>query len=190
LKIRSLLAVAGLAIALALPASAQQKDSVGPQIAQQRDLLGLPKALDEFGEINRGLDEAYNRNDAAAVAALFTEDALLVEPDGMFSGRQNIEKRYADTFQRSPVISFNSRFERHYLNAIDNAVFGAGQWTSTFQSQNGPLFALGYWLAVYVREGDAWKKIMASLASSRTSCARVAAKTRMVLGFLLYFFPH
>jgi hypothetical protein len=82
---------------------------------------------------------------------------FLVEPDGMFSGRQDIEKRYADTFQQSPIISFNCSFERNYLNAIDNAVWGAGQWTSTFQSQTGPVFALGNWSAIYVREGDAWK---------------------------------
>jgi hypothetical protein len=37
------------------------------------------------------------------VATLFTEDALLVEPHGMFSGRQDIERRYADTFQESPM---------------------------------------------------------------------------------------
>ena len=74
---------------------------------QQRDLLGVAKALDEFGELHQALDEAYNKNDAAAVAALFTKDALLVEPDGLFSGRQAIEKRYADTFQQSPIISFN-----------------------------------------------------------------------------------
>jgi ketosteroid isomerase-like protein len=190
MKIPSAGTLVGLAISFTLQSFGQSKDTAELQIVQQRDLLGVASAVDESGEFHRKLDEAYNKNDAAAVAALFTEDALLVEPGGMFSGRQDIAKRYADTFQRSPVISFNSRFERHYLNAIDNAVFGAGQWTSTFQSQNGPLFALGYWLAVYVREGDAWKKIMASLASSRTSCARVAAKTRMVLGFLLYFFPH
>jgi ketosteroid isomerase-like protein len=53
-------------------------------------VAGTHPALDEFGEINRGLDEAYNRNDAAGVAAFFTEDALLVAPNGMFSGRQNI----------------------------------------------------------------------------------------------------
>jgi uncharacterized protein (TIGR02246 family) len=49
------------------------------------------------------VDEAYNKNDAGAVAALFTEDAVLVAPDGMFYGRQAIEKRYADTFQRWPI---------------------------------------------------------------------------------------
>ena len=157
MKIRSVGTLVGLAISFALPSFGQQKDTPEPQIVQQRDLLGVASAVDESGELHRKLDEAYNKNDAAAVAALFTEDALLVEPGGLFSGRQDIERRYADTFQRSPVISFNSGFERHYLNAIDNAVWGAGQWTSTFQSQNGPVFALGYWLAIYVREGDAWK---------------------------------
>ena len=107
MKIRSVVTLVGLAISFALPTFAQQKDTADPRIVQQRDLLGVAKALDEFGELNQALDEAYNRNDAAAVAALFTEDALLVEPDGMFSGRQDIERRYADTFQRSPIISFN-----------------------------------------------------------------------------------
>jgi len=116
-----------------------------------------PQLREQLDAKSKKFDEACDNNDAAAVAALFTEDALLVEPGGLFSGRQDIERRYADTFQRSPVISFNSGFERHYLNAIDNAVWGAGQWTSTFQRQNGSVFALGYWSAIYVREGDAWK---------------------------------
>ena len=59
--------------------------------------------------------------------------------------------------RQSPIISFNTSRARRYLNAIDNAACGAGQWTSTFQSQTGPVFALGYWSAIYVREGDAWK---------------------------------
>jgi ketosteroid isomerase-like protein len=157
MKIRFLFALVGLAISFALPAFAQQKDTAEPREVQQRDLLGVSKALDEFGALHTALDEAYNKNDAAAIAAFFTEDALLVAPDGMFSGRQNIERRYADTFQRSPIISFNCSFERPYLNAIDNAVWEAGQWTSTFQSQTGSAFALGYWSAIFVREGDAWK---------------------------------
>jgi ketosteroid isomerase-like protein len=156
MKIRSLVLV-GLAISFASPTLPQEKDTADRRVVQQHNLLVVPKAVDEFGELHHALDEAYNKNDAAAVAAFFTEDALLVEPDGMFSGRQKIERRYADTFQRSPIISFNCSFERNYLNAIDNAVWGAGQWTSTFQSQNGSEFAFGYWSAIFVREGDAWK---------------------------------
>jgi uncharacterized protein (TIGR02246 family) len=157
MKIRSVVPLVGLAISFALTTFAQQKDTAVPRIVQQRDLRGVAEALDEFGEFHQALDAAYNKNDAAAVAALFTEDALLVEPDGMFSGRQDIEKRYADMFQRSPITFFNTSRSRRYLNALDNAVWGAGQWASTFQSQTGPGSALGYWSAIYVREGDAWK---------------------------------
>jgi uncharacterized protein (TIGR02246 family) len=164
LKIRLLLALVGLAISFGLPTFAQQKDAADRRIVQQRDLLGSPSSLGEFGELSQKLDEAYNKNDAAAVAALFTEDALLVAPDGMFSGRQAIEKRYEDTFQRWPIGDFNSRRERRHLNAIDNAVWSAGQWASTFQSQTGPVSAWGYWSAIYVREGDAWKIRMLTLS--------------------------
>jgi len=60
-----------------------------------------------------------NKNDAGAVAALFAEDAVLVAPDEMLFGRQAIEKRYADTFQQSPITSFIG--QRCQLNAIDIA---------------------------------------------------------------------
>ena len=106
MKIRLLLALVGLAISFALPTFAQQKDTADPRIAQQRDLVGDPKALDEFGALATKQSEAFTNKDAAAVAALFTEDAVLVAPDGMFSGRQAIEKRYEDTFQRWPFTTF------------------------------------------------------------------------------------
>ena len=69
-------------------------------------------------------DEAFNKNDAGAVAALFTEDGVLVASDGMFCGRQTIEKRYAEMFQRWPISTFSSQIS-HQLNAIDNAAWSA-----------------------------------------------------------------
>jgi uncharacterized protein (TIGR02246 family) len=164
MKIRYLLALVGSAISFALPTFAQQTNTPDPQIAQQRDLLGDVKALAEFGELGLKLDEAYNKNDATAVAALFTEDAVLVAPDWMFSGQKAIEQGYKETFQRSPITDFNSRRERRHLNAIDNAVWSAGQWFSTHQSQTGPAFSWGYWSAIYVWEGDAWKIRMLTLS--------------------------
>jgi uncharacterized protein (TIGR02246 family) len=164
MKIHVLLTLAGFAIGFALPTFAQEKDTANLPIAQQRDLLGDVKAIGEFGDLHRKLDEAYDKNDAAAVAALFTEKGLFVAPDGMFSGRQDIETRHADTFQRSPIIDFNCSRERRHLDAIDNAVWSAGQWASTSQSQTGPVFAWGCWTAIYVREGDAWKFRMLTLS--------------------------
>ena len=167
MKIRSGVTLVGLAISFALPTFAQQKDTADLRIVQQRDLLRGSQGTDEFNELHQGLDEACKKNDAAAVAAFFTEDAVLVEPDGVFSGRQDIERRYADTFQHSPISDFNSTYGRSHLNAIDNAVWAAGQWKSSFKSQTGSVFAVGYWSAIYVREGDAWKIRMLTLNELR-----------------------
>jgi uncharacterized protein (TIGR02246 family) len=156
MKRRLVIALVLIAICIALPTFADTNTS-DPRISQQRDLLGIPDALAVFGELSGKLDDAYNNKDAEAAAALFTEDAVLVTPDGMVFGRQAIEKRYADTFQRSPMTDFLSRRDRLQLNAIDNAVWSVGEWWGTLQSQNGPAFAWGYWTTIYVREGDDWK---------------------------------
>ena len=163
MKIRSGVTLVGLAISFALPTFAQQKDTADTPIVQQRDLFRVPEALDELNKLHQALDEAYNKNDAAAVAALFTEDAVLVEPDGVFSGRQAIEKRYADTFQQSPIINFHCTYGRSHLNAIDNAVWSVGEWRKLFKRQTGSVLAVGYWSAIYVREGDTWKIRMLTL---------------------------
>jgi uncharacterized protein (TIGR02246 family) len=174
MRIRSVVTLVGLAISFALPTFAQQRDTADPRMVQQRDLLGDPKALDEFGVLGMKEDEAFNKNDAAAVAALFTEDAVLVVPDGMFYGRQAIEKRYAEMFQRWPITTFIG--ERRQLNAIDNAVWSVGEWWITLQSQTGPMFVRGYWSAIYVREGDAWKIRMLTLSECPRPARRAETK--------------
>jgi hypothetical protein len=100
MKSASLLAIAGSMICFAVPAFAQKTETADSKIVQQRDLLGVPKAIDDFGALSLKLEEAFSKNDASAIAALFTEDGILVAPDGMFSGRKAIEKRYAVIFQR------------------------------------------------------------------------------------------
>jgi hypothetical protein len=139
-----------------------QIDSVARRLLES--LVQQSQTIDEFGDIHRKLDEAYNKNDAAAVAALFTEDALFVAPDGMFSGRQDIENKHADTFRRSPITAFNSGVQNGLPNPIDNAVWQAGQWTSAFQIQAEPVSASGFWTAIYVHEGQALKIRMLTLS--------------------------
>jgi uncharacterized protein (TIGR02246 family) len=150
----ALLAFAGSVICFASPAFAQNTAD-SKLMVQQRDLLGVAKAIDDFGAVSLKLEEAFKKNDASAIAALFTEDGILVASDGMFSGRQAIEKRYADIFQRWPITTFSG--QRYQLNAIDNAVWSVGEWWSTIQSEAGPKFEGGYWSAIYIHEGDDWK---------------------------------
>jgi ketosteroid isomerase-like protein len=164
--IRLLLALAGFAVGLALPTFAQQKQTVEATV-QERNLLGNATALGEVGALAMRQNEAFDENNPDAVAALFTEDAVLVAPDGIFLGRQAIEKRYQDTFKRSPFTLFSDPRERQ-LAAIDNAVWSIGEWWSTLQTEEGPAFVRGYWSAIYVHEGDTLKIRMLTLSERNT----------------------
>src|ERR1700730_16728695 len=170
MKMRLVGTIVGLAISFALPIFAEQTNTPDPQIAKQRDLLGDANALSEFGALGMKVDEAFNKNDAGAVAALFTEDGVLVAADGLFNGRQASEKRYAATFQRLPITTFSSQL-CHHLNAIDNAAWSTGEWWSTLQSQTGPKFEKGFWSAIYVREDDAWKIRLLTISEIPPSAA-------------------
>lgn len=58
---------------------------------------------------------AFNKNDATAVAALFTQDAIEVGPDGPAYGQQAIEKRYSDLFQKWHPTDHLNTIDKMYM---------------------------------------------------------------------------
>ena len=88
MKMRLLLTLTGLAISFALPTFAQEKDTIDPQTRQQLEA------------IIKKYQEAFNKHDAAAMAAFYTEDAVLESPLGVFSGRAGVEKYYLEVYQQ------------------------------------------------------------------------------------------
>jgi ketosteroid isomerase-like protein len=76
MKIRLLATLVGLAVSFVLPAFAQQKDGVDPQI------------IEKVNAKIKAFDEAVNNNDAAA---LFAEDAVFVTDGGPVYGQKAIE---------------------------------------------------------------------------------------------------
>jgi uncharacterized protein (TIGR02246 family) len=141
---RFVAALIGLAIGFTMPIVAQQKDTVDPQITQQIRVLAMK------------YDEAFNKSDAAAVAALYTEDAIYVAHHGTFHGRQAIEKTYANYFQHWHSINQVSTVDR--VIAVGNDVRAFGTWTCGFQDTNGaPKKDGGRYRWLLVRQGDTWK---------------------------------
>jgi uncharacterized protein (TIGR02246 family) len=125
MKLHVILALAGLTIGLAVPALAQQKE---PPLGEQDY-----QKLVELGKKN---DEAWSNHDAAALAALYTGDALFVTSSGILSGRDAIEKRYEDDFkdfQKKAVrVTTEASPLRHTLSVTT--------WRG--QSENGPKLLL------------------------------------------------
>lgn len=148
MKIRLLGALVGLAINFAVPTFAQEKETVDPQIAQQIRALSIK------------YDEAFNKNDAAALAALYTEDAVEVADTGPIYGREAIEKHFADVFKQVHVSNHLGKGDQYSPHMIGpgNEIWANGEFSLTFQGKSGgPIQVKGYWSAIDTREGDTWK---------------------------------
>jgi uncharacterized protein (TIGR02246 family) len=145
MKMRLVIALVGLAISFALPTFAQQKDTADPKIKQQIHLLAAK------------YDEAIKEHDAAAVAALYTEDGVRASDWGIFHGRQSIEKSYGKyDFQRWPVSNFFTVINRVFT--VRSEVRSTGTWSGVFVNHSGGHDNDGgYYSWVMVREGDVWK---------------------------------
>jgi hypothetical protein len=74
-----LLLLLGLATGLVMPVVAQEKTEIDPKTLQ-----GIEIAAKQY-------DEAFNKNDASAIAALFMPDAIEVGPEGPAYGVQSIQ---------------------------------------------------------------------------------------------------
>jgi uncharacterized protein (TIGR02246 family) len=99
----------------------------------------------------------YNKQGGAALASMFTKDALRVSSDGtaVSAGPQAIEE------------SFNTQFKTGFAHIelmVDqvsplgaDAAVTIGKYHLTGQGRSGPLKMDGHWSEVEVREGGVWK---------------------------------
>ena len=106
----------------------QRKDKVDPQ------------TIEQLRRESKKYDEAINNNDAAAVAALFTEDAVFVTDSGPVYGRKAIEKSHADFFQQwhcSNHTVVADQYSPHVIGTAGNEIWWNGEWSQTLQGKGG-----------------------------------------------------
>src|SRR6516165_6281692 len=91
MKIRLLLGLAGLALGFALPTVAQEQKTVDPKVRQNIEA------------VETAFQDAYNKHDATAIAALHTLDAVeLRTPQESFCGQKAIQKMFEANFAKHP----------------------------------------------------------------------------------------
>jgi uncharacterized protein (TIGR02246 family) len=101
-------------------------------------------------EVHVQFTTAFNRQDAAGLAALFSEDGMRVTPQGIIQGRDAIRK---DSDKR-----FQSRFHDLSITPVvvrtlKDSVWEAGEWTMKIGDQP----VRGYFAMTLVREGNSFK---------------------------------
>jgi ketosteroid isomerase-like protein len=88
-------------------------------------------------------DEAFNKNDAAALAALFTQDAVETGPNGTAYGQAAIQQRHADLFAKWKPKDHVNTIEKVYLLGDEGvtvmkwSVGGYGGYVVTVNSHQG-----------------------------------------------------
>ena len=140
---RLLLAITAFVIGFVQPNFAQNNDTVDPKIAE------------EIRALTSKYDEAFNKNDATALGAFFSEDAVFSGLHGKFKGRQAIENFHSQqVFARWHANNRVTTVDR--VDSVSDGVSSSGRWSETVQS-NGSKNVGGTYSWVLIRDGDSWK---------------------------------
>jgi uncharacterized protein (TIGR02246 family) len=146
----------GLAITFTALVFAQQKDTLDPKIEQQ------------IRALTSKYDNAINRHDAAAVAALYTQDGISgtsgMPHFGNFHGRQAIEKGYAQFLQSYRMNNHITSVDR--VSAVGNEIRSTGRWSAIDYDYGTPTNHEGYYSSIVVSEGGTWKIRKSSFTQS------------------------
>jgi len=138
LKIRLPLILAGLAIGFAVTVHTQEPNTVDAEVRQQIEAL-----------INKHVD-AVNKNDTAAIAALYTQYAPQIRSweseGGLVSGPQAIEKRFAAEIATGPGEYLDKLVQ---VYPVGDEISAVSQWS--WGAGNG------YCARIFVREANSWK---------------------------------
>lgn len=111
----------------------------------------VPQADQEAArDVHVQFTAAFNRQDAAGIAALFADNGLRVTPQGIIQGREAIQKdsdkRFQMRFHDLSVTPLTAR-------ALGDSVWEAGEWTMKMGDQR----IRGYFAMTLVREGNRFK---------------------------------
>lgn len=126
--------------------------------------LGPATAADDAAAISKQIAgkwiEATGKRDPAALAALFTKDAVMLPPNVAqpIVGEAAIRAYFDKAMQQPPAQNLAiPATEAKMLDA--NTLFGAGTWSADFPGKDGgpSTHGGGTWLAVDAREGTEWK---------------------------------
>ncbi len=107
--------------------------------------------------INKQFADAVKRGDAAAVAALYTEDARLLPPNGpMIVGREAIQNSEQSDFDAG--VSGDLQLTTLEVGVVRDLAYEIGEYAHTIQPDEGEAIKdQGKYVVVWKRENGEWK---------------------------------
>jgi ketosteroid isomerase-like protein len=100
--------------------------------------------------IHKEWQDAFNKGDASAVAALYTSSAIEVTPLGIRTGPAAVKERIEESIKEG---SKNLEIVATECDPKSAFRWSAGSWNN--ETPRGP--ASGFWTMIEVKYGDGWK---------------------------------
>ena len=133
----------------AIAFAAEPSATPSPQVGN-----GLSAEIQSITQLDKDYEAAYNRGDANAVAAFYTNDAEYVDEGGsVVSGRDDIENLLAEEFTTKPGAKLEIDVKSVRLLSPDVLV---EEGIATVAAPGGPQGASRY-VAVYIKRAGNWK---------------------------------
>jgi uncharacterized protein (TIGR02246 family) len=121
-----------MTVFLAVAASAQE--------ASQSVLTAINTANADFVQ-------HWNKQEPAAIAALFTANAVFVGPGGTYVGQAGVQKHYETLFNAEHPAGFTRDIDRVEMLSNDLALV-VGRWSLSQPAEKG------FWSAIYEHPSD------------------------------------
>jgi uncharacterized protein (TIGR02246 family) len=115
----------------------------------------IDPATSPFAAAGKQYIEAYNRKDAAAVAALFADDAVRVTAGGIIQGREAIQKSTEAGLEAG---GHDLRLRYHHAQIDGNTGWSVAEVDFGVRGKDGSVSPVhAFATSVWVRDGAAWK---------------------------------
>lgn len=95
---------------------------------------------------------AYNKGDAAGIAALYTPDAIEVSPGGIIQGPEAVKERVTQSIKNDGPNSLKLVTQKCTIEGPIR--WSVGQWDTKATPGGG---ASGFWTLIEVKSGDTFK---------------------------------
>ena len=131
--------------------------AIAPAQAEDR-----PALRQEIEAMHARYLDAFNHRDAAALGALFAENAIFIDPAGKTAtGRSKIEAMFRQSFRDSNVMLEASADQ---IGAIGDGAWDVGHGMQIIRQGDGTQRLPLHYTAIYVRQGGALKLRVVSVA--------------------------
>ena len=110
----------------------------------------------ETAATNHRFEQAFNRGDAAAVAALYTENAILLPPDAdMMTGRQAAQTFWQETYGSG---ARNLSLKTVSVESYGDAAREIGRFSLDVPGQGGQTTRVeGKYVVIWKKTADGWR---------------------------------